>query len=217
VHSHCLTKTSGTDPSYHYTYGRTLGAGALINSSISFAAAGQSTAGQTLTGAYVALSCSGKLDTIPFLSYFGTFSTVQASSNTALVVASSPALGTLSSADLSNWGASVHEAFLAYPDSGLNSFTPLAVLGDYTGVGVKTFAGGVTGLPYIIARGATPSGCGNGKWEALLGEECDDGNTKSGDGCSSSCKCESGKPNGDGTCAPGCGDGYWDASLGEQW
>lgn len=34
--------------------------------------------------------------------------------------------------------------------------------------------------------GMTGSVCGNGKVEA--GEECDDGNTKSGDGCSSTCK-----------------------------
>ncbi|QSZ37070.1 hypothetical protein DSL72_009162 [Monilinia vaccinii-corymbosi] len=44
--------------------------------------------------------------------------------------------------------------------------------------------------------------CGDRKWDASLNEECDDGNTVSGDGCSASCKCESGRPTGDGHCLP---------------
>ena len=30
--------------------------------------------------------------------------------------------------------------------------------------------------------------CGDGKLQAGTGEECDDGNAKNGDGCSTSCK-----------------------------
>lgn len=73
------------------------------------------------------------------------------------------------------------------------------------GVGSQEFGDGTIGLPYILSRGATPAKCGDGTWDASLGEECDDGNAVNGDGCSLSCKCESGLPKGDGTCesAPG--------------
>jgi cysteine-rich repeat protein len=47
-------------------------------------------------------------------------------------------------------------------------------------------------------------GCGNGVLEP--GEECDDGNLRSGDGCSQLCKLEQGS----------CGDGIVEAALGEQ-
>jgi fibro-slime domain-containing protein len=50
-----------------------------------------------------------------------------------------------------------------------------------------------------------PKVCGNGM--RTPGEDCDDNNTKDGDGCSKSCKVESGfrcTPNG---CSPICGDG----------
>ena len=187
-----------------------------MQDSLIFAASGNSTTGQSLTGLYVSLSCAGQLDTIPFLSSFGDFTTVYASSNDAKIVASGPAIAGLSDSDLSNWGYSVHEAFLSYPTEGRSAFQALAVLGDYTGTGVRNFANGISGLPYIITRGATPAGCGNGEWEASIGEECDDGNSENGDGCSASCKCESGLPNGDGTCEHGCGDGKFNADLGEQ-
>src|SRR6185437_11189041 len=70
--------------------------------------------------------------------------------------------------------------------------------------------------------GSTPPGCGNGTGEAgcggstpgpvcgngvvEAGEQCDDGNTKSGDGCSSTCQKESS--------TPVCGNGVVEA--GEQ-
>ena len=41
--------------------------------------------------------------------------------------------------------------------------------------------------------------CGNGQVED--GEECDDGNTLDGDGCSATCTDESSPPDGDGTCS----------------
>ena len=118
----------------------------------------------------------------------------------AHIVGSSPALGSLSDTDLSNWGCSVHEAFSSYPAVGVNGFQALVIADGVINDGSQTFADGHTGLPYIVSRGATPIGCGDGKWDASLGEECDDGNTADGDGCSKSCKCESGIAKGDGTC-----------------
>ncbi|KAH0555802.1 hypothetical protein GP486_006252, partial [Trichoglossum hirsutum] len=122
--------------------------------------------------------------------------------NNAHIVASSPALGSLDDTALSNWSCSVHEAFSQYPSLGVNGFQALAIAKDIIGDGSQTFGDGTIGLPYILSRGATPAGCGDGKWDASLGEECDDGNAVAGDGCSVSCKCESGRPGGNGTCLP---------------
>jgi cysteine-rich repeat protein len=44
--------------------------------------------------------------------------------------------------------------------------------------------------PDTVPPGQVPAGCGNGKKEAK--EECDDGNTKSGDGCAQNCQIEQG-------------------------
>jgi fibro-slime domain-containing protein len=51
--------------------------------------------------------------------------------------------------------------------------------------------------------------CGDGIVETDIGETCDDGNTKSGDGCSSTCELERGWtcPTPDAPCATVCGDG----------
>lgn len=123
--------------------------------------------------------------------------------------ASSPALYSLNDTALSNWGCSVHEAFSSYPTTGKTDFQALAIAQDVLGEGSQSFGDGSVGLPYIISHGATPAACGDGHWDEAYGEECDDGNTLDGDGCSSSCKCESGLPNGDGTCAePPRSSGY---------
>jgi cysteine-rich repeat protein len=195
----------GTDPSYHF--GISAGAKVLIDNAIKFSASGVSPTGSSLTGLYFALSCyydSVDTATVDVLSYFGDFGVRGnlACYNNAHIVASSPALGTLDDAALSGWSCSVHEAFSRYPSVGVNGFQALAIAKDIVGDGSQTFGDGTIGLPYIISRGATPAGCGDGKWNAALGEECDDGNTKNGDGCSASCKCESGLPKGDGTCFP---------------
>jgi cysteine-rich repeat protein len=50
-----------------------------------------------------------------------------------------------------------------------------------------------------------PPGCGNGASEPALGEECDDGNTLGGDGCSSQCKLEA------------CGNGIIEAGETCDW
>ncbi|KAF7909357.1 uncharacterized protein EAF01_003075 [Botrytis porri] len=195
----------GTDPTFHFS--AQPGAKVLIDNSIKFAASAKSLAGSQQTGLYYALSCyynnvdSAKVES---LSYFGDF-TVRGNLdcyNKAHIVASSPALGTLNDAALSSWSCSVHEAFSSYPSVGINGFQALGIAQDVIGVGSQTFGDKTIGLPYIISRGATPAGCGDGKWEASLNEECDDGNTVAGDGCSASCKCESGRPTGDGNCLP---------------
>jgi cysteine-rich repeat protein len=145
------------------------------------------------------------------LSHFGNF-TVRGNLDCydkAHLVASSPALYSLNDTALSNWGCSVHEAFSSYPTTGKTDFQALAIAQDVLGEGSQSFGDGSVGLPYIISHGATPAACGDGHWDEAYGEECDDGNTLDGDGCSSSCKCESGLPNGDGTCAePPRSSGY---------
>ena len=59
------------------------------------------------------------------------------------------------------------------------------------------------------ADSGTPTGCGNGTIEP--GEQCDDKNTKSGDGCSSSCKPD-GNPESARTC-PGMPIDVWDVAV----
>ncbi|RDW63578.1 hypothetical protein BP6252_11123 [Coleophoma cylindrospora] len=196
----------GTDPSNHENLGVD-GAGVLIDNAVSFAAAGEDLTGKSITGLYFALSHLYDTidnDTVLYLSYFGDFGVHGnlGCYDTAHIVASSPALGTLSDADLSNWGCSVHEAFTRYPTVGINSFQALAIAQDVPGDGSRSFGDGTAGVPYIISRGATPSGCGDGHFDPALGEECDDGNLLNGDGCSLSCKCESGRSDGNGNCLP---------------
>ncbi|TVY82244.1 hypothetical protein LSUE1_G002104 [Lachnellula suecica] len=193
----------GADQSNH---GKTV----LIDNSIKFAASGKSLAGAQTTGFYFALSQyydSIAVANVDALGYFGTFEVRGDLScyDEVHIVASSPSIATLTDAYLSNWGCSVHEAFSAYPSTGVNGFQAIAIADGVVTPGTQQFAGGHSGLPYIITRGATPDGCGNGIYEPGLLEECDDGNVANGDGCSASCKCESGKPKGDGTCLPANG------------
>jgi hypothetical protein len=189
--------TSGADQSNH---GKTV----LIDHSIKFAASG------TGTGLYFSLSQyydSIAVSNVDALAYFGTFEVRGQLScyDKVHIVASSPSIDTLTDAYLSNWGCSVHEAFSIFPSVGLNGFQAIAIADGVVAPGTQQFAGGHTGLPYIITRGATPAGCGDGNWDGPLGEECDDGsqNGKSGSGCSISCKCLSGNAKGDGTCLAG--------------
>ncbi|KAL1605889.1 hypothetical protein SLS59_003010 [Nothophoma quercina] len=136
------------------------------------------------------------------LTYFGNF-TARGNLdcyNKAHLVASSPALHSLNDTALPNWGCSIHEAFSAFQTTGLRGFQTLAVAQDVLGEGSQTFGDGSVGLPYIISHGATPVACSDGLWDEMYGEECDARNTIDDDGCSSSYKCESSLPNGDGTC-----------------
>jgi len=194
----------GTDPSFHFSQGK---AKTLIDNSIKFAAAGTTPSGEHQTGLYFALSCYYESDAtskVEALSLFGDFTVRGQLScyNKVHLVANSDAMDTLDDKSLSNWSCSVHEAFSSYPTSGKDGFQALAIAQDIDGEGSRTFGDGTKGLPYIISRGATPAKCGDGVWDPKFGEECDDGNLINGDGCSLSCKCESGRPKGDGTCYP---------------
>lgn len=203
----------GTDPGYHAP--STPGAVAVIRSSISFTSSGSSTGFylQTPDGLYT----SSPTD-LGFLSDVfgeGTSLDVGYGSDAAHLVATHPALLGLSDADLSNWHSSVHCLWRSYPAG----FQPLAIVVDAGGSGTQTFADGTTGVPYIIARGAIPSSCGNSVVNA--GEECDDGSENgTGDSlCSGSCTCLYGVSTDDSgtkSCkkAPRCGDSKVD--TGEQ-
>lgn len=181
----------GTDPTFHSS--SQPGALTLINNALGFSASGNG------TGLYFALSCYyGSVDSaaVDSLSYFGTI-TVRgnlACYNDAHLVADSTALGTLDDAALSDWSCSVHEVFSSYPTTGQYGFVPLAIAQDAIGDGQKDFADGSNGIPYIIVKGATPDGCGDGVWDPTLEEECDAGplNGSPASSCSSSCKCLNG-------------------------
>lgn len=178
----------GTDPTFHSSFQP--GALDLIDGSVRFAASGNG------TGLYFSLSCyydSQTTSIVDVLSEFGIFTVRGRLScyNDAHLVANSSALGTVDDATLSNWSCSVHEVFSGYPTKGMNSFEPLAIAKGATGEGEKDFADGTSGIPYIISRGATPVGCGNGRTDSEFGEECDNGddNGTPGSLCSKSCKC----------------------------
>jgi cysteine-rich repeat protein len=162
------------------------------------------------TGAYITLSCyyfnAGASTPVPVLDPFGSFtvfgqtlfSSCPANSH---IVAVHPALAGLTDADLSNWSCSTHEAFDSFPAD----FLVLAINSDIGST--FTAPDGTVGGPYILARGETlsPILCGDGTVGAT--EECDDGNTTNGDGCSAQCTIE--EPTG-----PVCGNGV--VESGEQ-
>ena len=181
----------GTDPDFHSS--SRPGATTLIDDGVRFAASGNG------TGLYFALSCyydSISSSTVNALSYFGRI-TVRgrlACYNRAHLVANSSALRKLNDAALSDWSCSVHEVFTSYPTTGLYGFEPLAIAEGATGPGQQSYGDNTTGIPYIIVKGATPAGCGNGIYEPKFGEECDDGplNGTPDSACSTSCKCLNG-------------------------
>ncbi|MEX1246696.1 MAG: myxococcus cysteine-rich repeat containing protein [Thermoanaerobaculia bacterium] len=177
----------GTDERFHFGQGGSQ----LIDSGIGFVGSG--TAGQT--GAYISMSCyydgTPVSTPVPLLAPFGGFFAGPTGScfNDAHIVAVHPALTGSTDVTLSNWGCSVHNVWNAFPSA---TFLPLAIAEGITGPGNLTFADGTNGIPYILASGGgiTPIGCGNGVINPP--EECDDGNTLSGDGCSSFCTIEGG-------------------------
>ncbi len=174
---------NGTDPVFHQGQG----GDALTEGSIKFAADEP-----TKTGAYISLSCyyhgTAPATSVPVLDPFGTFTARGVGCfNDAHIVAVHPALAGITDVSLSNWSCSVHEAFDSFP----TDFLPLAIAEGITGSGSLTFSDGSFGIPYVLARGETlsPILCGNGILET--GEQCDDGNTANGDGCSAQCTIES--------------------------
>lgn len=58
----------------------------------------------------------------------------------------------------------------------------------HSGPGLEPICADTQGHLYLCAGGSTPVQCGNSVIES--GEQCDDGNTTNGDGCSSTCQSE---------------------------
>jgi len=185
----------GTDPSFHAKYYKKPGAFAMMQDAIRHVATG--TKG---TGMYFSLSCYYQSNPAPTvvgaLSEIGNFKVKGGLPclNDAHLVAHSSVMTSLNDTAASNWNCSVHEVFTEYPRTGPSSFEALAVALDATGLGEQSFADGTSGIPYIIARGATPLGCGNNITESAYMEECDDGDANGTPGslCSSSCRCSYG-------------------------
>jgi cysteine-rich repeat protein len=152
------------------------------------------------TGAYVSLSCYYHFATppsqVPVLAPFGTF-TVKSPSiqlpfygyNQAHQVATHPTMAPLTDAILSNWHPSARDLIIGFPAG----FQPHVIVtdADPTEPGWMTFPDGPSGMgsrgiPYVVSRGAQQSLCGNGLIDP--GEQCDDGNYQSGDGCDEDCQ-----------------------------
>lgn len=174
----------GTDPASHDGTGT--GAEQLMKSAIKFVTA------LPETGLYVALSeYYGSVGdtTVTLLDQFGEFrvrGNLDCYNKAHIVVETgtiASALSGLTDGMLSDWGCSVHELFLTYPED----FVPLAIAEDFTDTtfGIETFNDGSRGLPYIVSRGAPPLRCGDGILDPK--EECDDHNNINGDGCSYKC------------------------------
>ncbi len=180
---------AGTDPVFHYNYTRS----DIQQVTDNFVAYAGNIPGKT--GLYTSMSCyyhgTAPGTPVSLLDPLGTFTVTGVGCyNDAHIVASHPALAGLTDAILSGWSCSVHEGFDKFP----SGFVPLVIAKDPVGgppfPGSLNFGDGSSGVPYVLARGDTliPVSCGNGIVEP--GEECDDGNNVSGDGCSASCRLE---------------------------
>jgi uncharacterized repeat protein (TIGR01451 family) len=138
----------GTDEVYH----RTQGGLQVTNNLVAFAA---DAAGKT--GMMISLSCyyhgTAPNTAVPLLAPFGSFTVTGVGCyNNAHIVATHPALTSLSDSSLSNWSCSVHEAFDGYP----SDFLPLVIARDSASAplpGSKDFPDGTRGVPYVLARG----------------------------------------------------------------
>ncbi|MET0404943.1 MAG: kelch repeat-containing protein, partial [Cystobacter sp.] len=206
----------GTDPVYH----------GKANDQVTLNAVKFAAAQSGKTGMYISLSCyyhetaPGTPVSVPVLNPFGSFVVTGVGCyNDAHIVASHEALNGLTDDVLSNWGCSVHEAFVSYPEA---NFTPLVIARDTPGQarwpGSRDFADGSHGVPYVLVRGAVPVRCGDGVVQHP--EECDTGarNGVPGTQCSSVCRkhwcgdgvvdpgeqCDTGAANGSGTCSASC-------------
>jgi len=202
----------GTDPVYHYK-------DQVTKNAVQFAAAQEGR-----TGAYINLSCyyhdADPRTPVPVLEPFGAFTVTGVGCyDDAHMVASHPVLTGLTDTLLSKWACSVHEAFDSFPAA---NFTPLVIARDpLYGArlpGSLDFADGSHGVPYILARGATPVRCGDSVVQ--YPEECDTGasNGVPGTLCSSVCRlhwcgdgtldpgeqCDTGAANGSGACSASC-------------
>jgi len=143
----------GTDPTVHPPGGTV-----MINNGIRFALDQTGYTAGPHTGLYLCLSCyywsagSTPVDVLDPVQ-FGVFQTISAGPcyNNAHIVATHPALADLTDTILSDWGCSVHEGFLTWPQTGPNAFLTLAIA---EGAGTSyTGPDSSVGLPYILARG----------------------------------------------------------------
>ncbi len=137
--------TIGTDEVYH----RSQGGLQVTNNAVAFAADADDK-----TGMMISLSCYYH-DTAPstpvaLLAPFGSFTVTGVGCyNDAHIVATHPALTSITDASLSNWSCSVHEAFDSFPAD----FLPLAIAEGAGLPGARDFPDGTRGVPYILARG----------------------------------------------------------------
>jgi hypothetical protein len=155
----------GTDEVFHSSQGGLQ----LTNSAVAFAGAAADK-----TGLMLSLSCyyhdsTGVTHNIPVLDQFGMFTSVGVDCyNDAHIVATHPALGALTDANLSNWSCSVHNAFAAFPAS----FLTLAIAENISGPFTRTYPDGTFGVPYILARGEglvpIGGGCGEVRGDGRL-------------------------------------------------
>jgi cysteine-rich repeat protein len=152
------------------------------------------------TGLYVSLSCyyqNAEPDThVTLLEPFGDFAVQGAGCyDTTHIVANHPVLDTLTDENMSNWPCSVNSSFTSFP---MANFAPWSVamypapeageMGTMS-VGTQEYVDGTFGAPYILARGATLMGCGDG-WVQPT-EQCDFGvevNGIPGVECSATCR-----------------------------
>ncbi|KAK3496396.1 hypothetical protein B0T13DRAFT_529596 [Neurospora crassa] len=185
----------GTDPSFHAKWFGLPGAYAMMKDAISHVTLGNKDG----TGMYFSLSCyyqsNSSQMTVQSLSEIGNFQVRGNLShpclNDAHLVATSNVMNSLNDGIASDWNCSVHEVFSDYPRDGSGGFNALAVAVNASGPGQQEFADGTVGIPYIIARGATPVGCGNNVTDTKFHEQCDEGkaNGTPESLCSASCKC----------------------------
>ena len=184
----------GTDPSFHAKWYKLPGAYAMMDDALRLVSTSKNG-----TGMYFSLSCYYQSNPTPTkiesLSEIGDFlirgNLSHPCLNSAHLVANSSVMTSLNDTIASNWNCSVHEAFSQYPTKGSGGFDALAIALNATGPGEQSFGDGTSGIPYIIARGATPAGCGNNITQPDYNEECDDGALNGGPDslCSDSCKC----------------------------
>jgi hypothetical protein len=162
----------------------------LINNAISFASGGEG------TGLYFTTSCLPEgVSTIDALSPFGNFTvsdqTPTNRRNPAHQVASAPALPIIDDNTLWDFSNNVGGVWFSFPNEGPTAWDSVVVSTNKAApVGVRSFADGSSGFPFVIARGAIPVGCGNGVLDAAF-EECDGSAPTAGNGtCTFNCHCK---------------------------
>jgi uncharacterized repeat protein (TIGR01451 family) len=134
----------GTDEVFHKSQGGLQ----VTDNLVKFAADGVDK-----TGMVISLSCyyhdTSPGTAVPVLAPFGSFTATGVGCyNDAHIVATHPALTSLTDGSLSNWSCSVHEAFDGFP----SSFLPL-VIAEGELPGALDFPDGTRGVPYVLARG----------------------------------------------------------------